>query len=71
MLGLVIEAVYILIVFPPFTTSNLISLLQGKKWALHIFPNTLLRWQGVLYVRSLVSRAEQSTLLTAAFKLFT
>lgn len=54
MLGLVTEAVLILIVFPPFTTSDLTSLLQAVKWDLQLFPNMLVRWQGVLYLSSLV-----------------
>lgn len=53
--GLATEAVHVLIVFPPVTTSGLTTSLQGTKWALQIFPNMLLHWQEVLYLSSLVS----------------
>lgn len=51
--GLATEAVHVLIVFPPVTTSGLATSLQGTKWALQLFPNIFL--QGVLYLSSLVS----------------
>lgn len=53
--GLATEAVHVLIVFPPVTTSGLSTSLRRAKWALQLFPNTLLHWQGVLYLSSLVS----------------
>lgn len=53
--GLATEAVPVLIVLPPVTTSGLTASLQGAEWALWLFPNMLLLWQGVLYLSSLVS----------------
>lgn len=53
--GLAPEAVRVLIVLPPVTTSGLTTSLQGTKRALQLFPDMLLHWQGVLYLSSLVS----------------